>query len=136
MSPEYAKALESVVPSGSLTGGAVAKARRFAGHFQDILQSVTESRHHFGEVAGEFAQAIRDHLPEVIGITAGFLTLEAGSMFEAMSRDLAARCDSARRPTKSSPMGTKCDALASRVGRRHASGAIYPSAGTGISDSP
>jgi hypothetical protein len=83
VSPEYAKALESVVPSGSLTGGAVAKARRFAGHFQDILQSVTESRHHFDEVAGEFAQALRDHLPAIVGITAGFLTLEAGSMFLA-----------------------------------------------------
>jgi hypothetical protein len=83
VSPEYAKALESVVPSGSLTGGAVAKVKRFAGHLQDILQSVTESRHHFGEVAGEFAQAIRDHLPVIVGITAGFLTLEAGSMFLA-----------------------------------------------------
>jgi hypothetical protein len=83
VSPEYAKALESVVPSGSLTGGAVAKAKRFAGHLQDILQSVTESRNHFGEVAGEFAQAIRDHLPAIVGITAGFLTLEAGSMFLA-----------------------------------------------------
>jgi hypothetical protein len=83
VSPEYAKALESVVPSGSLTGGAVAKVKRFAGHFQDILQSVTESRHHFGEVAGEFAQAIRDHLPAIVGITAGFLVAEAGSMFLA-----------------------------------------------------
>jgi len=83
VSPEYAKALESVVPSGSLTGGAVAQVKRFAGHIQDILQSVTESRNHFGEVAGEFAQAIRDHLPAIVGITAGFLTLEAGSMFLA-----------------------------------------------------
>jgi len=83
VSPEYAKALEGVVPSGSLTGGAVAKVKRFAGHLQDIVQSVTESRHHFGEVAGQFAQAIRDHLPAIVGITAGFLTLEAGSMFLA-----------------------------------------------------
>jgi hypothetical protein len=83
VSPEYAKAVEGVVPSGSLTGGAVAKVKRFAGHLQDIVQSVTESRHHFGEVAGEFAQAIRDHLPAIVGITAGFLILEAGSMFLA-----------------------------------------------------
>jgi hypothetical protein len=83
VSPEYAKALQSVVPSGSLTGGAVAKVKRFAGHLQDILQSVTESRHHFDEVAGEFAQAIRDHLPAIVGITAGFLMAEAGSMFLA-----------------------------------------------------
>jgi hypothetical protein len=83
VSPEYAKAVEGVVPSGSLTGGAVAKVKRFGGHLQDILQSVTESRHHFGEVAGEFAQAIRDHMTAIVGITAGFLTLEAGSMFLA-----------------------------------------------------
>jgi hypothetical protein len=83
VSADYAKALEGVVPSGSLTGGAVAKARRFARHLEDILQSVTESRHHFDEVAGEFAQAIRDHMPAIIGITAGFLTAEASSMFLA-----------------------------------------------------
>ena len=41
VSAGYAKALESVVPSGSLTGGAIAKVRRFAGHLQDILSSVT-----------------------------------------------------------------------------------------------
>ncbi len=83
VSAEYAKTLESIVPSGSLTGGAVAKAKRFAGHLQDILQSVTESPHHLGEVAGQFAQAIRDHMPAIVGITAGFLALETGSMFLA-----------------------------------------------------
>ena len=62
VSAEYAKALQGVVPSGSLTGGAVAKAKRFAGHVEDILHSVTESRDHFEQVAGQFAQAIRDHL--------------------------------------------------------------------------
>jgi hypothetical protein len=83
VSAEYARTLESVVPSGSLTGGAVAKVKRFAGHLQDILQSVTESPQHFGEVAGEFAQAIRDHMPAIVGITAGFLVAESGSMFLA-----------------------------------------------------
>lgn len=83
VSAEYAKALQSVVPSGSLTGGAVAKAKRFARHLEDILQSVTESRHHFEEVAGQFAQAIRDHLEPIIGFTAAFLIAEAGSMFLA-----------------------------------------------------
>jgi hypothetical protein len=56
VSAPYASSLQSTVPSGSLTGGAVAKARRFAGHIEDILRSVTESRHHFGEVAGEYAR--------------------------------------------------------------------------------
>ena len=83
MSPGYAKTLEGVVPSGLFTGGAVAKARRFAQHLEDILGSVTESPQHFGEVAGELAQAIRDHMTAIVGITGAFLMAEAGSMFLA-----------------------------------------------------
>lgn len=83
VSPAYARALESVVPSGSLTGGAVAKAKRFVGHLEDILRSVTESRNHFSEVAGEYAQAIHDHLPEIAGIVAAFIMAEATSAFLA-----------------------------------------------------
>jgi hypothetical protein len=83
VSPAYAKALEAVVPSGSLTGGAVAKVNRFVGHLEDILHSVTRSPDHFGEVAGEYAQAIRDHLPEIVGIVAGFVMAEATSAFLA-----------------------------------------------------
>ena len=37
VSAQYAKALQSVVPSGSLTGGAVVKVKRFVGHIEDIL---------------------------------------------------------------------------------------------------
>ncbi|HEX3474476.1 MAG TPA: hypothetical protein VHT91_05510 [Kofleriaceae bacterium] len=81
VSPAYAKALEAVVPSGSLTGGAVAKVKRFVGHLEDILHSVTRSPDHFSEVAGEYAQAIRDHLPEIVGIVAGFVMAEATSAF-------------------------------------------------------
>lgn len=83
VSAEYAKSLEGTVPSGSLTGGAVAKAKRFAGHFEDILRSVTQSPHYFDDVAGEVATAIRNNLPQIIGITAGFLMAEATSMFLA-----------------------------------------------------
>jgi hypothetical protein len=83
VSPGYAKALEHVVPSGSLTGGAVAKAGRFVGHLQDILRSVAESRNQFGEVAGEYAEAIHGHLPEIAGIVAGFIVAEATSAFLA-----------------------------------------------------
>jgi hypothetical protein len=83
VSAAYAKALQSVVPDGSLTGGAVAKVKRFVGHIEDILRSVTESRNHFGEVAGEYAQAIRDHLPEIAGIVAAFIMAEATSAFLA-----------------------------------------------------
>jgi hypothetical protein len=77
VSAEFAKSLEGVVPSGSFTGGAVAKAKRFAGHVQDILHSVTESRRYLGEVAGDYAQAIREHENAIIGIVAGFLAAEA-----------------------------------------------------------
>jgi len=79
VSPAYAKVLQDVVPSGSLTGGAVAKVKRFVGHIEDILRSVAEARHHLGEVAGDYAQAIRDHLPEIAGIVAGFIMAEATS---------------------------------------------------------
>lgn len=83
VSPAYAKALKGVVPSGSLTGGAVAKARRFAVHLEDIIDSVTGSPQYLGAVAGEYAQAIRDHLPEIIGIVAGFVMAEMASAFLA-----------------------------------------------------
>jgi hypothetical protein len=83
VSPAYARALEAVVPSGSLTGGAVAKVKRFVGHLEDILHSVTRSPQYFGEIAGEYAQAIRDHLPEIVGIVAGFIIAEATSAFLA-----------------------------------------------------
>jgi hypothetical protein len=83
VSPAYASTLESVIPSGSLTGGAVAKLKRFAGHLMDILESVTGSPAYFAEVAGEYAQAIRDHLAEIIGIIAAFVAAEALSAFLA-----------------------------------------------------
>jgi len=83
VSSQYAKALQSVVPSGSLTGGAVAKVKRFVGHIEDILRSVSESRHHLHEVAGEYAQAIRDHEATIIGIVGGFIAAEAASAFLA-----------------------------------------------------
>lgn len=83
VSPAYAHAVEGVVPDGSLTNGAYAKAKRFVQHVVDIIKSVTQSPHYFGEVAGEYAQAIRDHLPEIIGIVAGFVAAEAASAFLA-----------------------------------------------------
>jgi hypothetical protein len=83
VSPAYAHAVENVVPDGSLTNGVYAKVKRFVQHVLDIVQSVTRSPHYFGEVAGEYAQAIRDHLPEIIGIVAGFIAAEAASAFLA-----------------------------------------------------
>jgi hypothetical protein len=83
VSPVYARSLEAIVPSGSLTGGAVAKVKRFVGHIEDLVKSVTESPSHFAEVAGEYAQAIRAHMVEIIGIMAGFIMAEATSAFLA-----------------------------------------------------
>ncbi len=79
VSAAYAAALESLVPDGSLTNGAVAGARRVLGHIEDILASVTESPQYAAEVAGEYLEAIQSHLPEIIGITSGFLLAEAAS---------------------------------------------------------
>jgi hypothetical protein len=61
----------------------VAKAKRFVGHIEDLVKSVTESPSHFTDVAGEYAQAIRDHMAEIIGIMAGFIMAEAASAFLA-----------------------------------------------------
>lgn len=85
VSPAYAKALESEVPDGSLTNGAYAKVKRFASHLADILKSVTQSPQFFFEVAGEYAQAISEHIVEIIGIVAGFIMAEALSAFLAAS---------------------------------------------------
>jgi len=83
VSPAFAHTLEGVVPDGSLTNGVYAKVKRFVQHVVDIIKSVTQSPHYLGEVAGEHAQIIRDHLPEIIGIVAGFVAAEAASAFLA-----------------------------------------------------
>jgi hypothetical protein len=82
VSSDYAKALESVVPSGSLTGGVVAKSGALLATSRHPAQCHRIAAR-LNEVGGEFAQAIRDHLPEIIGITAGFLMAEATSPFLA-----------------------------------------------------
>ena len=83
VSPAYAHAVEGVVPDGSLTNGVYAKVKRFVQHVLDIIKSVTQSPQYFAEVAGEYAQAILEHLPEIIGIIAGFVAAEAASAFLA-----------------------------------------------------
>ncbi len=83
VSPAHARALEGKVPDGSLTGGLHARARRALGHIDDLVQSVTDLPRYFGSVAGEYADAIKEHLPEIIGITAGFILAESASAFLA-----------------------------------------------------
>ena len=76
VSASFANQLQKVVPSGSITGGAVAWARKAARHLEDILTSVKTSPQYLREVAGEFANAILQHLPEIIGIVALFISAE------------------------------------------------------------
>jgi hypothetical protein len=83
VSPGYAQTLDDVVPDGSLTNGAYAKVKRFAGHLTDILKSVTQSPEFFFEVAGDFAQVIADHLVPIVGVIAGFIAAQALSAFLA-----------------------------------------------------
>ncbi|MDC0667126.1 hypothetical protein [Nannocystis radixulma] len=83
VSPDYALSLKDAVPDGSLTNGAYAKTKRALGHVQDIVRSVTESPQHLGTVAGEYAEVIKAHLPEIVGITAAFILAEAASMLLA-----------------------------------------------------
>ncbi len=83
VSPAYARALEGKVPEGSLTNGLYAKTKRVLGHIDDLVQSVTDSPRHSGAIAGEYAEAIREHLLEIIGITAGFILAESASAFLA-----------------------------------------------------
>ncbi|MEJ3404895.1 hypothetical protein WDJ51_09125 [Rathayibacter sp. YIM 133350] len=76
-------ALEGTVPGGSLTNGLYGEVKRIAGHIEDIMLSVTDAPSHLGEVAGEYAQAIRDHMVEIVGIVAAFVAAEALSAFLA-----------------------------------------------------
>lgn len=73
----YANQLQGIVSSGSLTGGALAKARQVAQPLVDIVASVTQSGQYFGEVAGEYVGVIREHWLEITGIIVAFLTAEA-----------------------------------------------------------
>jgi hypothetical protein len=85
VSPDFAKQLENIVPSGSFSGGAVAKAGRIYGHIRDIVQSITDSPKYFWEVAGEYAEVIYEHLPEIIATVAGFVLAESVSASLAAS---------------------------------------------------
>jgi hypothetical protein len=75
-SPAYAKSAEGTVPSGSLTGG-LSQAGSFGGHVVDLMRSMSESPRVFRSVAGEYADAIVEHLPAIIGITGAILAAES-----------------------------------------------------------
>jgi hypothetical protein len=83
VSTAFARRLQGVVESGSITGGAVARVREARQPLEDILASVTSSPDHLSSVAGEYAEAIQQHLPEIMGIVLAFLGAEALSVFLA-----------------------------------------------------
>lgn len=85
VSAPFALTLAGDIPSGSLTGGAVAEARAALGHVDDLIASVTRSPRFFDAVAGEYADVIRAHATEIIGITAAFIAAETASFFLAAS---------------------------------------------------
>lgn len=79
VSPAYAQTLAALVPDGSFTGGAVAKAGEIVSHVEDILTSVTDSPQFLAEVGGEYLDFIKAHLPEILGVTAAFIAAQATS---------------------------------------------------------
>lgn len=83
VSTAFARQMQGIVESGSITGGAVARARKARQPLEDILASVVASPEHLSSVAGEYAEAIQQHLPEIIGIVLAFLGAEALSVFLA-----------------------------------------------------
>jgi hypothetical protein len=85
VSPDYARSQEGAIPDGSFSNGAYAKVKRFAGHLLDLLASVTRAPSYLDEIAGDMAQSIRDHMVEIVGITAAFLAAEAASITAAAS---------------------------------------------------
>jgi uncharacterized protein YceH (UPF0502 family) len=79
VSVAFANQLQEIVPSGSITGGAFARARMVAQHFEDIISSVKVSPKYFPGVAGEYWDTIRKHLPEIVGCVILFIAAEAAS---------------------------------------------------------
>ncbi|MGY2896136.1 eCIS core domain-containing protein [Deinococcus sp. UYEF24] len=82
-SPAFANALQGKIPNGSLTGGGYTRAKQVGQHLVDILASVHDSPNHLAAVGAEYAKAIMDNLPEIIGVTAAFLLAESASAFLA-----------------------------------------------------
>jgi hypothetical protein len=79
-SPAFANTLSGKVPSGSITGGAVAQAKTATRHLDDMLASITESPKYLGKIGQEYKNAILDNLPQIIGMTAAFIAAEGLSV--------------------------------------------------------
>jgi hypothetical protein len=79
-SPAFANTLSGKVPSGSITGGAVAQAKTATRHLDDILSSIKESPKYLGKIGAEYKNAILDNLPQILGVTAAFIAAEGLSV--------------------------------------------------------
>ncbi|MBN9687169.1 MULTISPECIES: AHH domain-containing protein [unclassified Corallococcus] len=73
----YANRLQKEVPSGSITGGALARAKETARHLNHLIASVENAGLYFNEVTGQYAQAIKENWREISAIVAGFIAAEA-----------------------------------------------------------
>ncbi|SEM36895.1 A nuclease family of the HNH/ENDO VII superfamily with conserved AHH [Stigmatella aurantiaca] len=81
----FANTLQDLVASGSITGGMVAKAQEVGRHLQDLIASVEMSHQFFSEIAGVYADAIKENWEKIAGIVALFILAEAVSTFLAAS---------------------------------------------------
>jgi hypothetical protein len=93
VSVAFANQLQKIVPSGSITGGAIASAKKVAQHLADIHTSMMTSPMYFREVAGEYADAILAHLPEIIAMVTLFIEAE---LLSAVLASTPHRCGAAR----------------------------------------
>jgi len=90
VSPAFAKTLEDVVPSGSLTGGLVVDLKELAEAIErgikrvvqavvDVLQSINDSPKYVAKILREDAEVIRENLGPILGVIALFLLAEGVS---------------------------------------------------------
>ncbi|WP_211486872.1 AHH domain-containing protein [Corallococcus exiguus] len=79
----FANQIQGIVSSGSITHEAMAKARRAARHLEDVITSVRQADQYFGEVTGQYGQAILDNWLEISAMVVGFIAAEALSTFLA-----------------------------------------------------
>ncbi|ADO73850.1 uncharacterized protein STAUR_6093 [Stigmatella aurantiaca DW4/3-1] len=90
VSPAFAKTLEGIVPSGSLTDGMAADFKELAAAIEkgiervlqavvDVLQSINDSPKYVAKILREDAEVIRENLGQILGVIALFLLAEGVS---------------------------------------------------------
>lgn len=90
VSPAFAKTLEGVVPSGSLTGGMVVDLNELAAEIErgikqvaqaavDVFQSINDCPKYIDQILREDAEVIHENLYQILGVIALFLLAEGVS---------------------------------------------------------